>query len=116
MLPLMPIIVACLIIFELPIYPIYPDAFFVYMAAYYFATAFFSALFTCTTMLEAIPFFTVLYAIFYWHMDRHFKNLEFDFLLLIGLYIVSLLQFSLIMSEVAYSVKEMFNQKFQIEK
>ena len=104
----LPFAVSLILVFELPLTPVCPDGFFVMTAALYFCAIFYSSLFVCTTMLQAIPFYSFLYSIFFFQIDRHFKIKSHNHAHFFAFYLVGLLNFSLLMSEVAYSVKVMF--------
>ena len=108
MLRLMPIIAIFLVAGHLPVYPIYPDRFFILMATAQFGTIYFTAMFTCTNIIEAIPYYTINLLIWLAQIWRQFQFDHIDYRQIMSFWWIGLLTYFLLMSEFAYSIKEMF--------
>ena len=112
----MPVISLYLTCTQLPIYPIYPQTFFTLIAAGQFATIFYCVFFTTTTLIQGAPFYIIAFIVFYWQVNRQDLFTDVNMKHCLGFGIVGFLNFLLMMSDVAYSVKQMFNTQHQVKK
>ena len=100
----------CIVIlaFEMPNRPIYPSGFFCLMIGEFFATIYQVSLFTCSTMIQGVAIYTALFVVFLLQLNQY-QMVEIGYTgMVTGFFFVGMANFALIMSEVAYSVKEMF--------